>query len=209
MDHMDWREPQLQGLGYASPHMHTHFIYPAHRCLCIFVTFASTRKTLHTSLFLHCVTPGPNVVLTKNHPVQTSKFPTVSSTRLPSCSLYLNPPISLLLSLILSQTSSRVDFIVASISNSMLWSNINTICDGKDISPASKGRAVLSPQKLYSFLLPPRSNALCSSLYRNVLNSLAVLCLWTEPPLFQQAVNTCVQSRGRKGCIIKPTVKLA
>lgn len=126
MDHMGWgnhsceREAQLH-------HTSTLTSFLLHIGVPTFVWLPSTHETLHTSLFLRGVILSSSVLLTENHPSKPRKpstFPQFCTAYLPSLS---QPGLSPEHHLYWDFTPLPVDFIVASIFNSTLWSSINTI----------------------------------------------------------------------------------
>lgn len=146
MDHMDRGNHSCEGLETLH-HTCTHTSFIPRIGVSAFLCLASTWICVFFFLSSFCpcccVTLSPLLCFPRKDPVQTTKFPTIL---LLFCSKYLNP-LPLLSFLTLSQPHSLLNiisteisryyqliFIVASILNSTLWSSINTLHDGKDIS---------------------------------------------------------------------------
>lgn len=104
------REPQLRRLGDASPHLHTHFIYPADRCLCLLATYIHTQNVAHFIIPALCNAPLPSTLLC--FPKKQSKpLNSPPSPPLVCClAVHTSDSLSLLLSSNLSQTSSLLRF---------------------------------------------------------------------------------------------------
>ena len=81
MDHMDCRNRTCRGARKTLQHTCTHTSFIVRIGVCALLGLASTHKALHTPLFLRCCV-SHLLCFPKIHPVQTSKFPAISSARL-------------------------------------------------------------------------------------------------------------------------------
>lgn len=131
MDHMGRGNHICEGLEMPSPHMRTHTSFILHIGVCAFLWLATTHKNI--AHFINLALCNLQVLCCA-YPSNPSKFSTIPYNRqLP----YLLPlsPISLLN--ISSTEISRYYHLILLLPrslNSTLWSSINTIRDGKDIS---------------------------------------------------------------------------